>query len=390
MTSEAFRGNRPVHVSMAIFAWNEEEAIGSILNSLFQQSLFAELNSRGLNCEVICVSNGCTDRTPEIASEIFEHQRRQHPYSSVFSGRVASIAQRGKVNAWNQYVHSVSAREARFLFMMDADILIHERGTLAQMLRVLEADLRATVSVDRPCKDISFKARTSFRERTSLGASQVTGAAEAQLCGQLYCIRAEVARNIYLPKDLVACEDGFIKTLVCTDSLTGPLNPERIRLAEGAAHTFEAYTSIPAILRNQKRQIMGQTIVHILVDDYLKRLPRSERLELAQFLRLKEVADALWLKRLIAAHLRRTKYFWRLYPSMFRSRFKQLSGLKWSKRVRLMPSALVSSMLVVIACLAAHSALKRGSLDYWPKVKRAGFKPEPGETAVLETSVNQT
>ena len=48
----------------------------------------------------------------------------------------------------------------------------------------------------------------------------MTGSASAQLCGQLYCIRAEVARNIYLPKDLCACDDGFIKALVCTDFLT--------------------------------------------------------------------------------------------------------------------------------------------------------------------------
>src|SRR3954452_17511930 len=135
------------------------------------------------------------------------------------------------------------------------------------MLIALEQNARASVSVDRPCKDIQFKSNKSLRERLSLATSQATLSAEAQLCGQLYCIRAEVARKIYLPKDLAACEDGFIKALVCTDSLTRPLAPERIQVAEGAAHTFEAYTSFPVILRNQRRQIMGQTIVHILVDD---------------------------------------------------------------------------------------------------------------------------
>ena len=61
--------------------------------------------------------------------------------------------------------------------------------------------------------------------------SEMTRAAHGQLCAQLYCIRAEVARNIYLPKDLAACEDGFIKALVCTDFLTHEVKPERVRLA---------------------------------------------------------------------------------------------------------------------------------------------------------------
>ena len=110
----------------------------------------------------------------------------------------------------------------------------------------------------------------------SLGASQMTGSARAQLCGQLYCIRAEVARNIYLPKDLCACDDGFIKALVCTDFLMHQVWPWRIVAAADAAHTFEAYVSPAGILKNQKRQMIGQTIVHVLVDDYLKKLPTSQ------------------------------------------------------------------------------------------------------------------
>ena len=123
------------------------------------------------------------------------------------------------------------------------------------------------------------------------------------MCGQLYCIRTEIARGIYLPKDLAACDDGFIKTLVCTDFLTRPTEPRRIRLAEAAEHTFEAYASPLAIVKNQKRQIMGQTIVHILVDGYLKTRPLAERSSLAETLQEKDRTDPMWLKRLIPEHL---------------------------------------------------------------------------------------
>ena len=82
----------------------------------------------------------------------------------------------------------------------------------------------------------------------------MTQASAAQVTGQLYCIRAAAARNIYLPRDLAACEDGFIKTLISADFLTRPASPARIMQADDASHVFEAYSSIGDILKNQKRR----------------------------------------------------------------------------------------------------------------------------------------
>ena len=78
----------PICISIGVLAWNEEEAIGTTLQSLFQQSLFAQLKQRSLRCEVICVVNGCTDQTPVIAAKIFQEQMRQHPDKDAFSCRV--------------------------------------------------------------------------------------------------------------------------------------------------------------------------------------------------------------------------------------------------------------------------------------------------------------
>jgi glycosyltransferase involved in cell wall biosynthesis len=366
MLSETAKPIATRQVSLAIFAWNEERSIGGTLESLFQQSFFGELEKRGLKCEILCVVNGCSDRTPDIAEKIFSQQRQNHPDRGGFSARVANLPERGKVNAWNQFVHSLSAKESQYLFMMDADIVMHRPETLWKMFSTLESDPQASVTTDVPCKDIQFKPRKSLRERLSLGASRATLSAPAQLCGQLYGIRAEVARNIFLPKDLAACEDGFIKALVCTDFLTHPVTPERLRVAEGAEHTFEAYTSVSAILKNQKRQIIGQTIVHLLVDDYLKSLPLSQRLDLAATLREKDLNDPMWLKRLIAAHLRRTRFFWKLYPGICGQRLKRLRGLSLGKKLRLFPAAAAGFCFSFIPAFLAHTSLKRGVTDYWP------------------------
>jgi glycosyltransferase involved in cell wall biosynthesis len=364
---------KPVHVSIGIVARNEESGIAATLDSLFNQSIFGELNRRGLLCEIICLANGCTDRTEEVAAGIFESQMRQHPDRAAIRAGVSSLSRKGKINAWNQFVHALSARESQFIFLMDSDILIHRRETLLNMLRVLESDADAHIAVDRPCKHILFKPHKSLLDRISLATARLTTSAEAQLCGQLYCIRAEIARRIYLPKDLAACEDGFIKNLVCTDFLTRPVEPRRIRLAEDAAHTFEAYSSPWALVKNQKRQVMGQTIVHVLIDKYLKSHPLAERPRVAAILEENDRTDPGWLKRLIVQHLNRVRFWWRLYPGMTTVAFRRLRRRKFTERVACFLTAAAGASLTFISGWSAFGALKSGCTDYWPQARRRGF-----------------
>jgi glycosyltransferase involved in cell wall biosynthesis len=216
-----------VRLSIGIIVRNEEETIGPMLSSLFRQNVFERLAQQGSVCEIICVANGCTDRTAEIAQAVFDEQARDHPLSAAFRCRVESLTRAGKLQAWNEYVHRLSAREAECLFVADGDIVIHRTETLGNMLRTLEQNPAATAVTDEPLKDIAFKSRKTWTEKLSLAASRMTRNQPAQLTGQLYGIRSAVARNIYLPQDLPACEDGFIKTLVCTRFLTRPARPRR-------------------------------------------------------------------------------------------------------------------------------------------------------------------
>jgi len=360
-------------ISIGIVAWNEEAGLGATLQSLFKQSIFEELYWRGWKLEILCLANGCTDRTVAVAQEVFDAQTHQHACRATFSARVVELPERGKINAWNRFVHSLSAKKARFLFLMDSDILIHRRETLWNMVRTLEVDAQAHIAVDHPCKDILFKPWKSPWDHLSLAASRLTTSAEAQLCGQLYCIRAGIARNIYLPKDLAACEDGFIKTLVCTDFLTQPSAARRIRLAEGAEHIFEAYTSPKAIVKNQKRQIMGQTMIHIVVDGYLKTRPKSELANLADTLEEKDRTDPEWLKRLMRQHLSKVRFWWRLYPGLSGLRFRRLSKLNLRERLVCFPAAVAGSLLALVSGLLAFEALRAGCTNYWPQARREGL-----------------
>jgi hypothetical protein len=146
--------------------------------------------------------------------------------------------------------------------------------------------------------------------------------------------------------------------------------PWRIAAARNAAHTFEAYVSPAGILKNQKRQMIGQTIVHVLVDDYLKRLPVAKRMKLADALQEKEQADPNWLKLLIREHIKRTKFWWRLYPDLLSHRFKRLSRLSRLKRIACFPAALAGFFVALISSFMAYTSLKRGATDYWPRAER--------------------
>lgn len=363
-----------VCVSIGIFAWNEEKAIATTLDSLFQQSFFSKLRARGERAEVVCVLNGCTDKTAAIATKVFERHTREHAAAGSFSTRVADLVERGKMNAWNQFVHCLSSRDVRVFIMMDADIVIHRPNTVWNMFQILEQDEQAAVAVDLPCKDILVQHNRSLRNSISGRMTQMTQAAEAQLCGQLYAIRARTARQIYLPLDLGACEDGFLKAMVCTELLTHEVRPARIRLAPDAEHTFEAYTSPAAILRNQKRQMIGQTIVHLLVDKHLRTLPLEQRLGMADILRNKDATDRDWLKRLISEHLRQTRFFWRLYPNLLAQHFHRLGKVHGLRKLACLPAALAGWLAALIASYTAFQSLKNGCINYWPKAQRAGLE----------------
>ena len=361
-----------VRVSFGLIAWNEEDSIEAALRSLWHQSIFQEIAHRGFQSEIICVANGCTDSTVDRARGFFKSVQSEKTAASV-SFRVVELTERGKNNAWNSFVHSFSAVNSTCLFLMDADIVVQGEATLWNMYCALDRDPAASVAVDSPIKDVSLKRRKSIQDRISLAASGLTRTASAQLTGQLYCIRTRIARQIYLPRDLAACEDGFIKTLVCTDFLTMESNSQRIVLAEGAAHLFQSYRRLSDLLRNQKRQMIGQTVVHILVDKHLKNLPLSERLNLGATIRGRELMDHDWLKRLIAQHLSAIKYCWRLFPNLLRYRFERWRSLHWPRRITHFPSFLAWYVITITASWLAFHSLRKGSINYWPDTRSPGL-----------------
>ena len=371
-----FQNERPITLSIGIMAWNEEASIGPMLASLFGQTIFAHLEARGERVEVVCLANGCTDGTVAVAGKIFTTMEREHPARLGLSARVEDITQPGRNNAWNRFVHEFTARGTRFICLMDADIAFDRPDTLQLVLTELESNPRLGGASDTPVKAVADRNRPTLRERLSLATSEMTGTIEGRLNGMLYCLRTNIARNLYLPLDVLVNDDGFFKEAICTNFFRAPSDPSKVVSVRAATHLYEPYLALRDVVNNQKRQMIGQATVHVMVE-YLLTLPERDRAQLAATLRRLDASDPDWLKKKINAHVARTGFFWRLFPGILGFRWRRLGRMRGWKRVTHFPAAAAGFGVTLVACWQAARFLRRGATNYWPKTGRQTVAVEP-------------
>lgn len=205
----------PETVSVAVFAYNEEEGIGRALDHLLACRDEADL-------VVHVLVNGCTDGTEAIVRA----RAAAHP-----AIRPVVIARGDKANAWNVYVHEVAPLEAVVHVFTDGDMTVG-KGSIAAFLRrfreVPEADACAGVPE-------TGRSRAELRRRI---------AEFGEMYGNLYALRgswvAEVRRRgIRLPFGLFG-EDGFVASLVKSglDPASG-FDKRRHTWAEDATFRFD-------------------------------------------------------------------------------------------------------------------------------------------------------
>jgi hypothetical protein len=308
----------------------------------------------------------------EVARETIASMERANRIPPGSSARVEDIRAPGRNNAWNRFVHEFSGRGTRYICLMDADILFNQADTLELVVAALEGDPHLGAASDTPVKDIALKDHPTLRERLSLATSDMTGTIDGKLNGMLYCMRSAIARNLYLPRDVVANDDGFIKEAICTDFFRAPADTRKVVSVAGATHLYQPYLSLRDVLNNQKRQMIGQTTVHVIIV-YLKALPEADRAHLAATLRRLEETNPDWLKGLIEAHLERERFFWRLFPGILAFRWRRLGRMRGTGKVTHFPAAAAGFALTLLACWKASRFLRGGISTYWPKAARGAL-----------------
>ncbi len=357
-------------ISIGILAWNEAEILGTSLRSLFEQSLLKHLPERQARVEIVVVPNGCSDNTAPLATETLRALAAPYPADRL-TWRVDSLAEPGKANAWNHYIHTFSNPDADILILMDADISFSHPDTLANMADALGQNPEAAISTDLPQKHVLFKKRKTLFDRISLAVGSMTQAAPGQVTGQLYAGRGPLLRRIYMPQGLIA-DDGFLKVMACTDFFRRPADNSRIIRAPNASHVFESYTRLTDIFFNQRRQQIAHSI-YVFLRDYLKEAVGEK--DAGEVIRDNNQRDPDWYRKLIRQRVKEGGW-WVMYPTALTVRFKRLSLLPPLQALLNFPVALAGFLMDVVVLAAANHKLKSGTLaGIWKDTKTTDLPP---------------
>ena len=350
------------NLSIGILAHNEAGNIAGAISALFQQTLVRDPEIAGPR-EIIVVANGCQDGTARVAEEALKELGG--PLSAAgLTWRVVNVQEAGKSNAWNVFVHELSANSAQYLFLMDADISFLGGGTLEAMLLALQGSPKAWVVVDEPVKSIAFKAKKSFFDRLSLRVSQRSGTDELGICGQLYGARATALRWITMPVGLPV-EDGFLRAMVLTEGFSRPdeVHAHLVK-ADGAAHVYEPYGTVPSLIAHEKRLVIGTTINYYIYE-WLRERRCSCPEESGMLIRRMNKESPMWLHEVLRQAWARRRW-WLLPRGFVFRRFHAIAKGPLRRALARLPVVLVAFAADAVICLQANLALRRGvGIGYW-------------------------
>lgn len=281
---------RPV-VSIGMLCYNEAVQIERVVTAFLAQDVFVDRHT-----EFIVVPNGCTDDTADLARGVIEDAATR--FGSTVSLRVEELETAGKANAWNEFVHKLSRKDADILVLVDADIEVDRLSGVSDLVSELVATPGTVLLNSTPIKDLASKEGRSLKESIILkGGGTLTGV--SGVCGQLYAAHADVLRGIFMPRGLPV-EDGFLGGVLATNTFRSPPDLSKCRFSDRVSHTYESEREITALVRHQERIIVGAAINSHLFG-YLSAL--SDDTDKAAALRAEEASNPDWIEALIAKNV---------------------------------------------------------------------------------------
>jgi glycosyltransferase involved in cell wall biosynthesis len=349
-----------VRIAIGIMLWNEEGSIGLTIDSLFEQTLLSEMRSDVEQVEVVALANGCTDNSVPEARAAFDRNLKKCRLPYV-QARVEELPGPNRANAWNQFVHHLTAPDTTYILLMDADIYINHRNAIASMVDGLQRDPYHPVAAALGIKDLELKPRKSLLDRLSLAMTRMEHQARlTYLCGGLYCGRASFLRRLEFPKGWVCGDDGFIAHLAITNFMTTEYQFDRILHPADASFVFEAYTTTARIFRQHVRRYIGLTVRGMIVD-YVRAHQNQGQPDAGEILRRACREEPDWLNQLVRE--RTTKAgFWIVSPRAMLARFTQLRGKSLAKKLLKLPLAIAGSVWQTGVILAANRRMRAGRL----------------------------
>lgn len=395
---DAHMNHAEVRISIGVLAYNEESSIAETIASIGEQSLVKQLPP-GWSLEIVCVPNGCKDRTSDVARGALDQLVQAVGVRRGVSVRVVDIQRPSKENAWNEFVHRISDPQSNVLILMDGDVRIVHPDALQSMVTALLSHPDAYVCGARTVKHLQLKADQSLWERISLGATELRSHASSVsavggFAGCLYAARASACRRLRLPA-ILRGEDSFLRAVWSTDFFTTPINqadPSRIINAPDATVLFEAYVSPRQVLKNLRRRAVGLTINSMLYD---KLWAEATPAEDAGALLLKwDREDPGWDRSLLKQKIEERGGWippggpflhWISPSGNLWTWFRRMKGLPLKQKLKRLPVAMIGTCLTLYAYSAANRMIRSGELENLWFTTRTNLGSPAGRTATDES-----
>ena len=344
-------------ITVGILAWNESDTIRCGFETILAQTLFEELEGLDAHVELVCVPNGCSDSTAVVAEQALRELTESHPARDRLSWSVHPVAEPGKVNAWNRFIHDFMDPASEYVTLADADVDIHEKRTLANLVKLLDSDPAVVISTTLPHKHVEFKERKSVLEKITLDISRANQASRRHsLCGQLYTGRAAELRRFKIPLGVI-CEDQFVALMVRTNLLASPDDAQRITIADDAHHTFEAYMKPGDVYRNLLRQAVGHQVFLIALNYLTKQIEAQPGADAGTVMAERTREDPRWLSQLVQDTVRE-RGWWVVDARGPAGRFRKLRRFTWGKRLLFLPTSSVAWAIDWVIMVAANRKMK--------------------------------
>lgn len=330
-----------------------------MIRSLFQQTLLRLPLEEITSIQIVCVPNGCTDQTADIARGAFAaclggelNQRIQCV--------VHEVAQAGKSNAWNEFVHRLSDPTADYVFFLDADVHFASDDVLVTLLQTLSKNLHAHVAAATLVKNLAFKQRKSIFDRLSLAVSRLHHATVHGIAGGCYCSRGAVLRRIWLPPGLLT-EDGFVRAMIVTDLFTHTDDLSRLASVKEAIVVYEACTRLRDIFSHSRRVAVGSTFNAYLYGYLWSQA--SQQKDIGELIRQHNGNNPGWARELVRGRVEKAGC-WVLPKGLVLNRLRQVFCLPPWKAILCLPIGAIGACFDFVVCISANAMLKRNVISW--------------------------
>jgi glycosyltransferase involved in cell wall biosynthesis len=337
-------------IDIAIFAHNEEQNIVKIIEQISLQNILY-INEYSINVTIL--ANGCTDNTVEVAIETVINLGLEQQVS------VVDLPKGGKSRTWNYFVHTSARLDADILVFCDSDIWFVENDVLKKLCDYLFSNELIAVS-SKPVKDITLNNENlSFIEKFIASSGGGLNKWQTSICGQLYALKAEFAKSLFLPLGLPV-EDGFVRAMVATNNMTSDEDLSKLSGLESIYHVYRSERTIRHLIRHQVRIVIGSAINTVIYDE-LRNISKFDKKEVLS----RVSVDEHWLKNLVSSKLPSIKYGWVPWSFLFkrvRFFFSQKTKFSFKKLLVLFAGFCFDAVVFVLAQLQ----MARGKgVGYW-------------------------